>query len=324
MVSSWFPFCPYPRCSYLNNTSEDDLQNHYSCHFGPTPSAAGVLNSGAFQAEFAPLEPRSAAEGISASPTDPGERLVDNPPDAELLRIEHIIRDREKGPSDYYKALVIDASLSLIRKFCQAGRDGLSTNAGDLLLTPRHSTEDQRRLAKASVRHIHFTHQGVQFSIDYHHQRPSPLKCLELRLEDGATAAAPGDSHWAWILFVTDLQSSSCTCLCCVMKDIRPAVDSGLLRYNPSGNIQVSYFASGLYRCDSHGCSHKSKRWADLQRHVLSRHCSKPASYPCAFPGCERGGGNGFPRKDKLKSHFENVHRGRGIPPRQPRALAPK
>ncbi|KAL8680435.1 MAG: hypothetical protein Q9186_003395 [Xanthomendoza sp. 1 TL-2023] len=45
--------------------------------------------------------------------------------------------------------------------------------------------------------------------------------------------------------------------------------------------------------------------------------------YPCGFPGCERGGDNGFPRKDKLKSHFENVHRGRGIPPKQPRALAP-
>lgn len=288
-MPSCIPFCPYPGCLYLTN-SEDDLQNHYSCHFGPMP----------------------------ASPTDPGERCVDIPPDAELLHIEHIIRDLEKEPD---QTLVIDASLSLIRKFCQAARDGLSTNEGDLLLAPRHSTEDQRRLAKASVRYIDLTHQAVDVVI--HLSRGDLYGRLKSRLEDGATAAAPGDSRWAWLLSVTDLQSSSCTCLCCVLKDIRPEVDSGLLM-GPTTIIRESYFTSGLYRCDSHGCSHKSKRWADLQRHVSSSHCSKPAPYPCAFPGCQRGGGNGFPRKDKLKSHFEKVHRGRGIPPRHPRALAPK
>ena len=258
---------------------------------------------------------------MSASPTDPAERLVDNSPDAELLHIEHIIRDLENHPSDYYKPFVIDASLSLIRRFYQAARDGLSTNEGGLLLAPRHSTEDQRRLAKPSVRYIDLTHRGVRVVIEL--SRRNLYRRLESRLEDGATAAAPGDSRWAWLLFVTDLQSSSCTCLSCVMKDIRPAVDSGLLRFE-TGCIRESYYASDLFRCDSHGCSHKSKRWADLQRHVSSSHCSKPAPYPCAFPGCQRGGGNGFPRKDKLKSHFESVHRGRGIPPRQPRALAPK
>lgn len=256
---------------------------------------------------------------MPASPTDPAERLVDNPPDAELLRIEHIIRDLEEEPSDHYKPLVIDASLSLIRKFYQAFRDGLLTNKGDLLLAPYHASEDQRRLAMAFVDWSRPIHQGVRFTI----QR-NGYYYLVFHLEDGAIAAAPGDSRWAWLLFVTDLQSSSCTCLSCVMKDIRPAWDSSGPLYDPRDEIRKSYFASGLYRCDSHGCSHKSKRWADLQRHVSSSHCSKPASYPCAFPGCQRGGGNGFPRKDKLKTHFENVHRGRGIPPRQPRALAPK
>ena len=258
-----------------------------------------------------------------ASPTDPGERLVDNPPDAELLHIEHIIRDLENQPSDRHKPLVIDASLSLIRRFYQAARDGLFTNEGDLLLAPRHATEDQRRLAKAFVGWIVLTLQGLEIPIDST-DYDSRLRWLELRLEDGATAAAPDDSRLAWLLFVTDLQSSSCTCVCCVMKDIKPAVDRGLLSYKTTSHMREWYFTSGLYRCDSHGCSHKSKRWADLQRHVSSSHCSKPALYPCAFPGCQRGGGNGFPRKDKLKSHFEKVHRGRGIPPRQPRALAPK
>ena len=286
--------CGYPGCLYLT-ASEDDLQSHYSCHLGPMP----------------------------ASPTDPGERLVDNPPDAELLHIEHIIRDLDNQSRPPYESLVIDASLSLIRKFCQVARDGLSTNEGGLLLAPRHSTEDQRRLATASVGGIHLTQQGVRFSLDYHHQPSRFFKFLRFCLEDRATAAAPGDSRWAWLLFVTDVQSSSCTCVCCVMKDIKPKM-GGLLRYDSLDHIRESYFTSGLYRCDSHGCSYKSKRWPDFQRHVVSRHCSRPASYPCSFPGCERGGGNGFPRKDKLKSHFEKVHRGRGIPPRQPRALAPK
>ena len=248
--------------------------------------------------------------------------MVDNPPDAELLHIEHIIRDLDNQSCPPYVPLVIDASLSLIRRFYQAARDGLSTNEGDLLLAPYHPSEDQRRLAKASVRLISFSYRSVYIAIDYYRTQPR-LRSLDVRLVDGATAAALGDSRWAWLLFVTDLQSSSCTCVCCVIKNIKPDVDSGPL-VSPTRDIRLSYFASGLYRCESHGCSHKSKRWADLQRHVSSSHCSRPASYPCAFPGCQRGGGNGFPRKDKLKSHFENVHRGRGIPPRQPRALAPK
>ena len=287
--------CPYPGCLYLTN-SEDDLQNHYSCHFGP----------------------------MLPSPTDPAERLVDNPPDAELLHIEHIIRDLDNQSCPPYESLVIDASLSLIRRLYQAARDGLSTNEGDLLLAPYHPSEDQCRMAKASVWLFSLSYRRVGITIDFDDYRSQPRKrSLECRLVDGATAAALGDSRWAWLLFVTDLQSSSCTCVSCVTKDIKPAVHSGPL-VSPTSDIRLSYFASGLYRCDSHGCSHKSKRWADLQRHVSSSHCSKPASYPCSFPGCQRGGGNGFPRKDKLKSHFENVHRGRGIPPSQPRALAPK
>ncbi|KAL8756992.1 MAG: hypothetical protein Q9184_004329 [Pyrenodesmia sp. 2 TL-2023] len=48
-----------------------------------------------------------------------------------------------------------------------------------------------------------------------------------------------------------------------------------------------------------------------------------PAATATASPAATdlQAGGNG---KDKLKSHFENVHRGVGIPPKQPRALVPK
>ncbi|KAL8896107.1 MAG: hypothetical protein Q9207_007873 [Kuettlingeria erythrocarpa] len=90
------------------------------------------------------------------------------------------------------------------------------------------------------------------------------------------------------------------------------------------GHWQQHCFVNGLYHCDSPGCSHKSKRWGDLARHITTSHCLAAKRYPCSYPGCERGGDNGFPRKDKLKDHFENIHRGVGIPPKQPRALAPK
>ncbi|KAI4136884.1 MAG: hypothetical protein LQ341_005387 [Variospora aurantia] len=83
-------------------------------------------------------------------------------------------------------------------------------------------------------------------------------------------------------------------------------------------------FVSGLYRCDAPGCTHACKRFADLERHTSTSHCLNAEQFPCSFPGCIRGGTNGFLRKDKLKSHFENVHRGVGIPPKQPRALAPR
>ncbi|KAL8917077.1 MAG: hypothetical protein Q9208_008193 [Pyrenodesmia sp. 3 TL-2023] len=87
---------------------------------------------------------------------------------------------------------------------------------------------------------------------------------------------------------------------------------------------QQHCFANGLYHCDAPGCSHKCKRKGDLERHISTSHCLNAKKFPCSYPGCERGGANGFPRKDKLKDHFENVHRGVGIPPKQPRALVPK
>lgn len=251
---------------------------------------------------------------MSALPCERGEPFVGKHPDAELLHVEHIIRNLGKAN----EVLVIDASLSLIRKFYQAWLDGLTTNEGVLLLEPWR-TRASKRSPEAQCYRIVLINQGVQLGIFY----TSPVwhNChLELRLEDGSYATAPGDSRFAWLLFVTGIQSS-CTCTCCLMETI--ARHSELILELKSSIRRLS-FRSNLYHCDTGGCSHTSKRWADLLRHVSTSHCSKPATYPCSYPGCERGGGNGFPRKDKMKSHFENVHRGRGIPPRQPRTLAPK
>ena len=88
-------------------------------------------------------------------------------------------------------------------------------------------------------------------------------------------------------------------------------------------HYRTHLYTKGLYSCDAPSCAYKAKRWEDLKRHTSTIHCLNAKKHSCSFPGCERGGENGFPRKDKLKSHFENVHRGMGIPPKQPRRLAP-
>lgn len=253
---------------------------------------------------------------MSALPRERGEPFVDKHLDAELLHVEHIFRDLGKANKD----LVIDASLSLIRKFYQASLDGLTTNEGVLLLDPS-GTRVSERSAETQCDRIILINR-VQVNMLYRSPRWHNCR-LELRLEDGSYATAPGDSHFAWLLFVTGSQSS-CTCTCCLMETIARHPDHSKLILDVVWSIRRLSFRSNLYHCDTGGCSHKTKRWADLLRHVSTSHCSKAAIYPCSFPGCERGGGNGFPRKDKLKSHFENVHRGRGIPPRQPRALAPR
>ncbi|KAI4287134.1 MAG: hypothetical protein L6R35_003611 [Caloplaca aegaea] len=146
-------------------------------------------------------------------------------------------------------------------------------------------------------------------------------------------------SPLAWVYTVLGIESS-CRCSCCAVrafndfcwirikcgmascstKDWCNSLSSGYQRIHWRRHI----FVTGLYRCDAPGCTHACKRFADLERHISTSHCLNAKQFPCSFPGCVRGGANGFSRKDKLKSHFENVHRGVGIPPKQPRALAPR
>ncbi len=83
------------------------------------------------------------------------------------------------------------------------------------------------------------------------------------------------------------------------------------------------------YMCNSSGCKRSFKRWDDLVRHTSSRHCLNPKRLPCPEIGCKYSGGNGFVRKDKLKSHYK-THEGkprfaqRGVPRLvQPAVAAP-
>lgn len=60
--------------------------------------------------------------------------------------------------------------------------------------------------------------------------------------------------------------------------------------------------------CTGNHCRFVTKRWADLIRHCTSRHCLNPRKLPCHVLGCMYGGGRGFTREDKLRSHYKNVH----------------
>ncbi|KAK3168246.1 hypothetical protein OEA41_004692 [Lepraria neglecta] len=65
---------------------------------------------------------------------------------------------------------------------------------------------------------------------------------------------------------------------------------------------------AGKYVCTEKNCQTATAKFADLKRHYSSRHCINKTKYPCSVIGCKYGGENGFPRKDKLKSHWKNMH----------------
>ncbi len=72
------------------------------------------------------------------------------------------------------------------------------------------------------------------------------------------------------------------------------------------------FIKAGKYACLEEDCHTTVAKWGDLKRHYKSRHCTRSTRDPCLVIGCKYGGDTGFPRKDKLKSHFKNVHEGKG------------
>ena len=146
-----------------------------------------------------------------------------------------------------------------------------------------------------------------------------------------------GDSTpFAWLYLIFGLHDS-CHHYCCWSRIFSGSrLYSAYIKCPAPGCSYSSYtkaltyhwrshcFADGLYRCFVPDCSHKCKRWADLERHASTAHCLDAKKFPCEYPGCKRGGDNGFVRKDKLRSHFKNVHEGIGIAPKHPRTLIPK
>ena len=88
------------------------------------------------------------------------------------------------------------------------------------------------------------------------------------------------------------------------------------------------FLHEGGYKCNASNCTRSCKRFTDLTRHVTSVHCKNPQKFPCPMFWCRHSGENGFTRKDKMKSHYKEVHEGnrkvnpnvsRGVP----RAILP-
>jgi len=102
---------------------------------------------------------------------------------------------------------------------------------------------------------------------------------------------------------------------------------SGYIAYWKRTQHEKSHYAveGGGFSCRETGCNNKTKRFSDLLRHCASKHCNKNRKTQCPVLGCKYNGeGNGFIRKDKLKSHYKAVHEGRAPAPKIFQAIEPK
>ena len=85
------------------------------------------------------------------------------------------------------------------------------------------------------------------------------------------------------------------------------------------------YGQSGKYACLEQNCQAVTKNFGDLKRHDKAKHCTKPdkEQFPCPVIWCKYSGNNGFARKDKLKSHYKNIHEGKPGPVKTGRVIKP-
>ena len=88
---------------------------------------------------------------------------------------------------------------------------------------------------------------------------------------------------------------------------------------------KAHYAVDGGYECKVEGCHGKAKRFSDLVRHHVNKHCKVSRKHQCPEPGCERHNkGNGFIRKDKMQSHYKAVHEGRALVSKTFKTIQPK
>ena len=85
------------------------------------------------------------------------------------------------------------------------------------------------------------------------------------------------------------------------------------------------YGQTGKYMCLEQTCQVATKNFGDLKRHDKAKHCSNPTKeqFPCPVLWCKYSGNNGFARKDKLKSHYKNIHEGKPGPVKAGRVIKP-
>ena len=85
------------------------------------------------------------------------------------------------------------------------------------------------------------------------------------------------------------------------------------------------YGQTGKYTCLEQNCQVVTKNFGDLRRHYKAKHCTNPnkEQFPCPVVWCKYSGNNGFARKDKLKSHYKNIHEGKPGSSKAGRVLKP-
>lgn len=83
---------------------------------------------------------------------------------------------------------------------------------------------------------------------------------------------------------------------------------------------------NGKYHCREVRCTSSYNRWDDLLRHTKTKHCLNSPRFYCSEIDCQYHSGNGFTRKDKLRSHYKNMHQGRPkfTRPAKPITIAPR
>lgn len=156
------------------------------------------------------------------------------------------------------------------------------------------------------------------------------------------------------VSFAPDLPNGSssqedCTCISCLGIGIRKGLASSSggsfgcrfpgcpYRYNhhpfwysyptaPFYEHEKSHYGqTGKYICLEQTCQVATKNFGDLKRHDKAKHCSNPTKeqFPCPVLECKYSGNNGFARKDKLKSHYKNIHEGKPGPVKAGRVIKP-
>ena len=131
----------------------------------------------------------------------------------------------------------------------------------------------------------------------------------------------------------------SCPCPVCVLKGLKDYYDKKPPDYRdplhwpcggiaghtdpPGKHLKYHHRWNGKFHCDAPDCKAAFKSMADLKRHS-AMHCINPVMHSCEKPGCDRVGDNGFTRKDKLRDHLRQKHKGMTGTSQGMRALAPK
>ena len=84
------------------------------------------------------------------------------------------------------------------------------------------------------------------------------------------------------------------------------------------------YESLGKYKCLEQDCQTVTKYFDELKRHY-KKHCTSPDKkiFSCPVLSCKYSGNNGFVRKDKLKSHYRNIHEGKPGPLKASRVIKP-